>query len=724
MNKTHFLQLIKKDSKILAAGILLGLALYAVYMLFIYMPMYKAEVKLFIRNIPQNDVVTNYQAPGRVTSESGYSNPLFNMIQILSSEKLAEEIYETIRVKYKGDLNQMGVYNLGDWKNKYPSLVSARILPSTDIIDVQFEWLSKQDIQPVTSIVIDKFKKVNLDFRRSIIEKQRDNLKIELEHLSRQLDETRTNIKNYKMNNQSVNFSWNTSEVDELVRGRVSLEQQATDVRSKISFNQRKFNQLSRQLGFADSKDALRATGIGQDGYLIQLNQSLAEAEQKLQKLSAKFTDKYPEVIAAQNEIDALKKSIATRTKETLGNSRPLERAIYDPASQQMVTEMAQVQSEISALQSQYASLSGAIGDLRGKEKQIPSMMGALDEIQKDEPALVEGYSNAKEKYLQAIINERDIVDNIFILETNITDASMLKTIAIGLLATLLLSATISVGIIWVKDGLEDKWHSSEEIEEETNQRVLGVIPWVESSDPEALSLENPVMKASYNNIANRIISQVDRNDQQAVSFVMTQPTRVQSKIVPNVAQTLIAAGKTVVLVDTDFENPSSLLKYYTNHDLVESDLISLLDAVNFTMRSPIPEDQQENEIRRLVMKNLVMIPTEFGHGLTYLGVSQYAEQAPQYINSGAFKRIMDVLKKEYDIVLVDTPAKPLIFSEVSSVVNATDAMIVLADMNANRETLKNVLERIEKWPTPIIGITTRQRETELQRYFDKANRT
>jgi Mrp family chromosome partitioning ATPase len=84
----------------------------------------------------------------------------------------------------------------------------------------------------------------------------------------------------------------------------------------------------------------------------------------------------------------------------------------------------------------------------------------------------------------------------------------------------------------------------------------------------------------------------------------------------------------------------------------------------------------------------------------------------------------MDVLKKEYDIVLVDTPAKPLIFSEVSSVVNATDAMIVLADMNANRETLKNVLERIEKWPTPIIGITTRQRETELQRYFDKANRT
>ncbi|MCK7461224.1 MAG: hypothetical protein MZU84_03735 [Sphingobacterium sp.] len=111
----------------------------------------------------------------------------------------------------------------------------------------------------------------------------------------------------------------------------------------------------------------MKATGIGEDTHLITLNQELAMAKQNKAKLLVQFTENYPTVLEAENQIQSLSKEIENRKKETLKGIK-VSRGIYDKPSQDIVTDMARVQAESISLKAQLNAMKQGISNLLAKE--------------------------------------------------------------------------------------------------------------------------------------------------------------------------------------------------------------------------------------------------------------------------------------------------------------------------------------------------------------------
>jgi uncharacterized protein involved in exopolysaccharide biosynthesis len=718
MKRNKLLLLILKEKKLVASGLIAGVVIFLVYLIFFYVPLFKTSTKVFIRNIPKQDIVAAFGGGSTVVSESGFSNPLFNLVQIIESESVASRVYEKTSKKFNKDYKRINAVSMSDWLITYDDIVSAQIKPSTDIIQISLKWPNKDNSQIILNEIVKQFKNVNLEIRKSVETKQSIYLNNQLLEIASQLDNIRKEIKDYKVENKAVDI---LNETTELTKARVELQKQAELLKSQINYYDNKLSDLSNQLNFSDVKTALRAASIGEDPYLVQLSEDLANAQQKYAQLSSKFTDNYPDVKSVKSEINELKKNIETRKKETLGNVK-IDRGLYDKPSQDLVTEMARLQAERTSTRAQLASLNNGIEKLKTQESTLPSKILGLEELQKQEKALASAYENIKQKQIEAKIKESEIVDNIVILD----QASPPKYVFIFLLTRFIglvgITFLLSIATASIKEELENKWTNSREIEEVTGKKVLGTIPWIKSQElfekdaDQFIQKSDSILGVSYGEIVSNMVRSSYLKDTQAISFVSTVTSRHMSSIIPNITATLARLNKSVILISTDFEQSDKLLKNF-NIKLPKNkhDMLDVIDRINIHLRI---SKQVDNEVlTQLLEEAFVPIIVEGNDVFHFLHINKPVNMY-DYVGTRGFNTIIDFLKQYYEFIIIDTPSKPLMFPEFAAISNVSDGVIVIAAMETNRDGLITTLERFEKSDTEILGIIAREHNKELESFF------
>ena len=300
----NIIYVISKERKIVITGIIIGLLLFFIYVIFFYVPLYSTNCKIFVKNILKQDVVATYNGGSTLPSESGYSNPLFNLYEILKSENVANNAYENIKNKYPEDLAKFNVNSKQDFYQVYQKIISSNVEPSSDILQVTLLWPNSKNASAVLQEIIKQFKKENLNIKKSIEVNERVFIDNQTNEISNNLDLIRQKIKTYKLSTHLTNID---DESANIVSARIDLQKQAKVLSSQINYNKMKLSRYAQQLNFPDAQTALRATGVGEDPYLIKLSQDLSVAQQQYARLKAKFTEKSPDVIAARNEIAILK---------------------------------------------------------------------------------------------------------------------------------------------------------------------------------------------------------------------------------------------------------------------------------------------------------------------------------------------------------------------------------------------------------------------------------
>ena len=96
--------------------------------------------KIYVKNIVKSDFVASLDGGSSVVSESGYSNPLFNLYEVLKSESIAYKVYPIIKEKFPEDLTILGADSKETFFESYTKLINATTEPSTDIIKIKFMW--------------------------------------------------------------------------------------------------------------------------------------------------------------------------------------------------------------------------------------------------------------------------------------------------------------------------------------------------------------------------------------------------------------------------------------------------------------------------------------------------------------------------------------------------------------------------------------------------------
>ncbi len=733
----YLLNLIIKEKKLLLGGSITGLLLFLVYFFFFYTPLYTTTSNLYVKNIIKPSIVASFpDASSILRSESGYSNPLFNLYELIKSENLAFNVYKKVKEKYPDDLGKIGVINKESFFEAYLSLVVSEVIPSTDILSITLKWPDRENAREVLKIVIDEFRQENLKISRLIDSQKRIYLEQQTDVISKELDKLKEKIKDYKIKH-GLNDA--ESEAASLAAIRIDLIKEISTLKAQINYNQKKFEEISRQLNIEEPAIALKAAGIGNDPYLRTLSQNLALARQNLATLRTRFTDKYYQIVEAKTKIEKLNADIEKR-KEEVTQGAFLPRAIYDGPATELVSQFVLVHVEKISLKEMLNAQEEGIKDILKNEENLHINQIGLDDLKKQELAFFNAYQSIKAKQLEAQIKENEIVNNLLTLKSP-TSADLFQiSLLTKFVGFILFGALAGLGIAYIKQGIEDKWSSIDELKTITGQDVLGVIPWLKD---EFAQNAGKIYDAAYSNITLELITKAYQEDASVLSFISTNLYQNKSIVIDNISQFLATLEKTSIMIDfsREFECETDIidianfvndklkepkykdLKTATGGNLLELRLNSDKKA-NYLLLNEFYE-QYKDEIRKMLIKAFTRQDVTTHKkviSLYHLGISSNRDELglKYLVSTKGFSVLLKLLKREFDFVFINTPHGNIMLPEINFIKKNSESIVLIASIDSNREGLINMVKNITESGQKILGIISREKDTELEKFYNK----
>ncbi len=178
--------------------------------------------------------------------------------------------------------------------------------------------------------------------------------------------------------------------------------------------------------------------GKGSAGRVAAANPQLAAAEANLKMLEMRYTDNFPDVIAAKQQIEALKG--LPSTSASVGPSG-------DPVGQEQIAlKLAETKGTIAALQRQIALLKDLKGKLEQVEKERPNLVVEYENMDRDYSVLRKSYEDLLSRLQSANIGQAadTQADKV---QIRIVDPPILPTIPDTPNRVLLVSAVLLVGL-------------------------------------------------------------------------------------------------------------------------------------------------------------------------------------------------------------------------------------------------------------------------------------
>jgi capsular exopolysaccharide synthesis family protein len=216
---------------------------------------------------------------------------------------------------------------------------------------------------------------------------------------------------------------------------------------------------------------------------------------------------------------------------------------------------------------------------------------------------------------------------------------------------------------------------------------VLGSIPhFPGATSPEALGWAvhlDPTSSAAEAYRAVRTSLQFGVADGEARTVVVTSPSPRDGKstLTSNLAIALAKAGKTVLIIDSDFRLPTQHRIFGVSNEI---GFASVLEAGEVVDRA----------IKRTTIEGLHVMPA-----------GPAAQSPSELLNSSAMAEMLDVLGRQYDHIVIDTPPVSKV-DDARIVAASCDAtlLVVRAD-KANRKLVEEARDRLSAVGARILGV-------------------
>lgn len=238
-------------------------------------------------------------------------------------------------------------------------------------------------------------------------------------------------------------------------------------------------------------------------------------------------------------------------------------------------------------------------------------------------------------------------------------------------LASVVASLLVMIIIISIREALNQKILYRQEIEEVTKLPVLGEIGFIKQAD--RIVVEEG-KKTSISEAFRRIRAALPflgiRSQHKGILVTSSIPGEGKSFIAANLAQTLALAGKKVVLVDMDLNNPS--LSFKLNID-------GGIGVSEFLNEQASPE--------------AIIRQTQVNENLNFVAAGAIPSNPFELLSNGRAIELLTYLKKKYDYVIIDT----------APIVPVSDAFLLSPHCDAtlyvvrHKYTPKTMIERLDE---------------------------
>jgi succinoglycan biosynthesis transport protein ExoP len=541
--------------------------------------------------------------------------------------------------------------------------ISVSVGQQDDIINVWGELPKPEDAARLVNAVVDAYITKYAENRRSNAVEVLNILRNEKEHRDAELEKRRRELADFRKQNPALAVQVDKGNVVMTRFGQLSEELNQTEIallEAKARYQRTKelFDKPSERMQLLEAASKQKTTMRDTD-----LENVAQQVEQALTAERAHWGEGHPRVRLLRESVTDVQKKLKQQQEAIL--------VAYVDGLRQEYEILEQKQHE---LRTEYDHQFQVAKDISSQALQLAT--------------LEEAYKRTEEQcdIFDKRIKEVNLSEDVGATKVSIMEVATAATlpsypvhsrfVVIGILG----GGLVGFGLSWLRDLLDHRLKSVEEIASVLQLPVLGALPYFGDHEDKAsagrLVMLTPRAGAAeaIRTLRTALHFGFAGDDVKAIVITSPSPGDGKSTIASNLAIAMAQADQRVLLIDADLRKP-------TQHVIYEVSADRGLGSV-LTDRRPVAE---------------AIIPNVFNN-LDLLPCGPLPNNPVELLNNGFFADMLEKLRDRYDRIIIDAPpVMPLADARVIAALADATLLVLRADQSTRRISLaaRNELWRV-----------------------------
>ncbi len=446
----------------------------------------------------------------------------------------------------------------------------------------------------------------------------------QMKRINENLKRSATKLEEFKRSSNTVDLS---AKAEQILRQMNTFETQLTN----ISIQQKILDTLYKEIKSGDNIESISLDSMDQSAVQTSLSRMIQDLQQAIvQKriLRQDYTEVYPGVRRLKNKIAELKTIIISNIKSLAENITEKQKLLENS-----IAEQQKLLNTLPADQKIY-------GELERRFAVNEKIYSYLLEKQ-SETAIVKA----------STVSKNSIIDRAFYPEAPIKPKRKLIV-----LVGMILGLIVGIALAFLRAFLDDRIKTEEEISHATGVPVLGVIPHIKKDEDDIKVFNAPKssLAESFRNLRTNL-QFMTREGEGAYVIAVSSTVGGEGKttVSTNLAAIMSMSGKKTVIINCDMRKPTLHKKFSLPNKEGVSNLLSNTALLDET-------------IRKTKYENLDVITS-----------GPVPPNPSELIQGKHMEKLIDALKKRYDVIVIDTPPVGLV-TDARALMHYADATVYI----------------------------------------------
>ncbi len=632
---------------------------------------------------PDENKIVNIE---EVYSIEAKSNRINNQMAILKSDEVQEYIVKDKKNAMKfqnlySEMNQ-GFFqrifskkkeiNNNFLKSILTNNFTVKNLPRSDVLELSFISTNPKISQLALVSIIDSYQRYEIDSKIKITNYANQKISERLKELVAQMDIAQKKLSEYKRENNLVD----TGNVKELkIKEIQSISSRIVD--AKKNYQEQQNDLLSIKVADGDIDALLAIKDLRSREEISNIKSSLNANESNIQSLSLIYTDKHPKIVQAND----LNENLKVQLKD-----------ILDENIQQKAFELSNLDNFIKLSEDE---LQKATDELRIVEEKEAGMLKFSREV--------ESSRKLYESFLQRV-KETNEAQNLQVSRLKVIETPSLPSAPFSpqpkknFLVSFLISFLAVYSLLYYREMNSSVIKSPEAIDS-LNIPQIGILPRVEKLKRGyhilQMFVEDGASSFSEAIRSSRAIIESKFEKNKSYMVTSSNPSEGKTTYAFNLALSLEKSSK-VLFIEADIRRPSVLNGFYQ----FDKEILGLGEIISGTA-----------QLKDAIFK----VP---GTELDIITSGEKRFDMSDIVNKEQIKKFLDVLKIEYDYVIVDSPpVQPV--SDTLILTQASDYnLFVIRSEETRTISFMSSIKKIQNVGAKINGIVINDLDTSKDSYY------
>jgi capsular exopolysaccharide synthesis family protein len=542
-----------------------------------------------------------------------------------------------------------------------------------DIISIALDAANPSDASAVVDAVATAYIEHNAAQKQSITTKVLDILVDSKSKSDADLGQKVENMLDFHKTNGSLAFQNNTGSIESSRLNR--LADALTDAQLAASEAKADFQAIDAAIETPESMrsliDTQRAKGVIRevDSHRSQLRSELGQLEGQLAKLRQTLTDDAPATLAVSSRIANIQKQIHNE-----------ELRIAKDYLDAMHQRWFDAELKVTEIQASYDEQHTLAESVSAKATQLTLLEKDLARSEKQSDVL-----DARIKELGVIDNVGAL--NITMLETATVTASeanpnFAKIMAISLVLGLMLGVAATL----LRDAVDLRFRSADEVLSTLGVPVLGVVPHIKSKTHNKVGKHvdrhhNSVVSEAYRSIRTAVYFSAQGKSKR-VLVTSSLSGEGKTTLSSNLAITMAHAGHRTLIIDADFRNPCQQKVFKAD--------------AHIGLASVLSEGPNAPTLEQAITSTDI-------EGLDLLPCGPIPPNPSEMLNSEAFTNALEELSEKYDQIVIDS-APVLAVADARILASMCDVSLLVLRAETTRKQAQQATNSLHSVGSNVLG--------------------